>query len=244
MTSSKPSQFYGDLAKYYDELNAWKDYRAESERLEGIARRLGRRGRATWLDVACGTGRHLEHLRRKHPVVGVDASREMLRIARRRLPKIRLVVGDMRTFRLDQRFDVVSCLFSAIGHLRTERDLGTTFANFARHLNPGGVAIVEPWLDPTKLRLGSVYLRAYDGPFTKVVRCAFSTRRGNRTVIQYHYLIAEHGRGIRHVKVTDVGLLVSRSRLLELMSSAGLESRFIARGLMPGRGLLIGVKDR
>jgi hypothetical protein len=46
------------------------------------------------------------------------------------------------------------------------------------------------------------------------------------------------------VKVTDVGLLVSRSRLLELMSSAGLESRFIARGLMPGRGLLIGVKDR
>jgi hypothetical protein len=35
MMSSKPSQFYGDLAKYYDDLNAWKDYRAESARLEG-----------------------------------------------------------------------------------------------------------------------------------------------------------------------------------------------------------------
>jgi len=137
------SQFHG-LAKYYDAINDWKDYRRETERLETIARSFGRPGRTAWLDVACGTGRHLEFLRRRHTTVGVDGSREMLRIARRRLPGVPLVLADMHTFRLKRRFDVVSCLFSAIGHLRTKEDVRTTFANFARHLNPGGVAIVEP----------------------------------------------------------------------------------------------------
>ncbi len=195
MTRSKPSQFYGELAKYYDGLNAMKDYRAEAGRLEAIARRYGRPGPTTWLDVACGTGRHLEFLRRHHPVAGVDASREMLRVARRRLPKVRLVLADMRTFRLNERFDVVSCLFSAVGHLRTERELATTFANFARHLNPGGVAIVEPWIDPSMYRSSMLHVRTYDTPAVKVARCAFSSRRGNHSVIHYHYLIAETGRG-------------------------------------------------
>ncbi|MGP8158758.1 MAG: class I SAM-dependent methyltransferase [Thermoplasmata archaeon] len=244
MTSSKSSQFYGELAKYYDGLNSTKDYRAETERLEAIARRFGRQGRTTWVDVACGTGRHLEFLRRKHPVVGVDGSREMLRIARHRLPGVRLVLGDMRAFRLDQRFDVVSCLFSAIGHLPTEQDLRVAFANLARHLNPGGVVIVEPWIDPSKFRPAMVHARTYDGPTVKVARVAFSARRGNRSIIRYHFLISEPGRRVRHVGITDVGLLVSRTRLVELMEVVGLRSRFLARGLMPDRGLLIGTKPR
>jgi len=244
MTSSGSLQFYGEFAKYYDGLNSMKDYRAETERLEAIARRFGRRGRTAWLDVACGTGRHLEFLRRTHPVVGVDGSREMLRIARRRLPGVRFVLGDMRSFRLGERFDIVSCLFSAIGHLRSERDLRVTFANLARHLNPGGVVIVEPWIDPSKFRPAMVHARTYDGPAVKVARVAFSSRRGNHSIIRYHFLISEPGRRDRHVGVTDVGLLVSRTRLVELMEAAGLQSRFLAHGLMADRGLLIGTQRR
>ena len=241
MTGSGLSQFH-ELAEYYDAINARKDYHGESERLETIARRFGRPGRTTWLDVACGTGRHLEFLNRRHSTVGVDGSREMLRIARRRLPRVRLVLGDMRAFRLNRRFDVVSCLFSAIGHLRTKGDVRTAFANFARHLNPGGVAIVEPWIEPSAWRPGMIHLRTYEGPAVTVVRCASSSRRGNRSMIHYHFLIGKPGREIRHYEVTDVGLLLSRDELLELMRSAGLQPRFLARGLTPGRGLLVGVK--
>jgi SAM-dependent methyltransferase len=174
--------------------------------------------------------------------VGVDASPEMLRIARHRLPKVRLVRADMRTFRLDRRFDVVSCLFSAIGHLETERDLAITFANFARHLDPGGVAIVEPWIDPAVYRSSLLHVRTYDSPTVKVARCAFSSRRGRHSVIHYHYLIAEAGRGFRHVEVTDIGLLVTPSRLVKLMEAAGFRTRFQVHGLTAGRGLLIGTK--
>jgi trans-aconitate methyltransferase len=168
----------------------------------------------------------------------------MLRIARRRLPGVRLVHGDMRTFRLNRRFDVVSCLFSAIGHLRTIEDVRTTFANFARHLNPGGVTLVEPWIEPSVFQPGMVHLRTYESPALTVVRCAFSARRGIRSVIHYHFLVGEPGREIRYYDVADVGLLVSREQLLKLMGTAGLRPSFLVHGSAPGRGLLVGVKSK
>ena len=236
------SQFHR-LAPYYDLLNDGKDYRKESEQLTTIARRFGRGPPTSWLDVACGTGRHLEFLRRRFETVGVDASAAMLRIARRRLPGVPLVRADMRNFRLGRRFDVVSCLFGAIGHLTTKRDLRATFTSFARHLNPGGVVIAEPWLDPSSFHTASTYLRTHVGPEVVVARLAFSARRGRRSVIHYHFLIGEQGRGVRYFHEQDAGLLVSHAELADLMRSAGLRPRFLGHGLIPGRGLLVGVPN-
>jgi SAM-dependent methyltransferase len=239
--TSRPSMYH-ELAKYYDDIYDFKNYRRETLRLERVARRFGKPRKRTWLDVACGTGRHLELLGRKYATAGVDSSPEMLRIARHRLPGVRLVLGDMRTFHLDRRFDVVSCLFSAIGHLRTDREVRKTFENFGRHLTPGGLAIVEPWIEPSAFRPASVHLRTYESPAVKVVRLAASSRRGDRSVIHYHYLIGRLGRRVQHFEETDVGLMIARGKLLRLMRSAGLEAHFLADGLMPGRGLLIGIQ--
>ncbi len=235
------AQFH-HFARFYDAINDWKDYRVESERLETIARRFGRSGRTTWLDVACGTGKHLEYLSRSHLAMGVDASREMLRVARRRLPGTRLVLGDMRTFRLKKQFDVVSCLFSAIGHLKTKADVQATYANFARHLKPGGVAIVEPWIERASFRPGYIHLRTHQSPAVTIARVASSSLQGSRSLIHYHFLIGEPGHDIRYYEETDVGLLLSRDEQLRLMSSAGFRPRFLSRGFTPGRGLLVGVK--
>lgn len=241
MTEPKLPQFH-ELAEVYDAINSWKDYAGEAEKLETLARRFGRPRPVSWLDVACGTGRHLEQLRRKCRVVGVDASSEMLRIARQRLPGVRLVRADMRTFRLGARFDVVSCLYGAVGHLPNEADVRRTFANLSRHLNPGGVALVEPWILPSAWRSGHIDLRTYESPVLTVVRCAASQRRGNRSILHWHFLVGVPGRGIRHYEETDFGLLLSRNRLLRLFREVGLHPRYIARGLTPGRGLLLGIK--
>jgi len=243
MSASRPSQFY-ELADCYDALNDWKDYSGESARLESIARSLGLSGRASWLDVACGTGRHLEFLRRRHPVVGVDISPKMLRIARHRLPGVRLVRADMRTFNLKARFDVVTCLFGAIAHLRTPEDVREAFSNLARHMNPGGIAIVEPWLEPTIFHPGFIQLRHHQDAEIMVARCAYSSLRRGRAIVQYHFLVGRPGHGVRYLKETDVKLLVSREDLLKLMRKSGLRARFLRHGLTPGMGLLIGSKDR
>lgn len=243
MTEPGPLMFH-ELAPLYDRFLSGKDYRCESDRLVTLARQYGRSGGNSWLDVACGTGRHLEFLRRNYSVMGVDVSPEMLRVARQRLPEVRLVRADMRTFRLGRSFDVVSCLFGAVGHLRTEHDLGVTFANFARHLNPGGVALVEPWIDPREFRPGFLHLMTHESASSTLVRLAHSARRGNHSLTRIHYLVGQPSIGVRHLEETDVGLMVSRRRLGELMAEAGLVPRFLERGLRPGRGVLVGTKRR
>jgi len=232
------------LAVYYDAINDWKDYGAEAERLEVLARRFGRAGSTSWLDVACGTGRHLERLRRRHYVAGVDASPEMLRVARRRLPGVPLARGDMRTFRLDRRFDVVTCLFSAIGHLKTERDVRAAFGNFARHLKPGGVVIVEPWVLRPAFRPPHIHLRTHQSPGLTIVRLSSSERRGRRSVVHYHFLLGELGHDIQYFEEDSVGLLLTREELLGLLRRAGLKAQFVTHGFMRDRGLLIGVKPK
>ncbi len=241
MPAHRPRMFH-ELAPYYDALIAGKDTAAECRYLEALVGRYGRSPGRAWLDVACGTGRHLAILRRKFRVVGLDRSAEMLRVARRRLPGVRLVRGDMRSFDLGERFDVVSCLFSAIGHLATERELLRTFRTLASHLHPGGILLVEPWIDPEQFHPGFVHLATSRAPPLTVARLSYSRTRGRRSKVEYHYLIGIAGRGIRHVTETDVGLLVPRARLLEMCARAGLKARFLRRGLTPGRGLLVGQK--
>ncbi len=240
-TSQRPLMFYR-LAGEYDALTSAKATAREVALLERLARDLVRSGGRSWLDVACGTGRHLELLARRRPVVGVDLSPAMLRLARRRLPSTRLVRGDMRTFDLQEQFDVVSCLFSAIAHLRSEADVGRTFRNFARHLKPGGLCVVEPWIDPTLFRPGFVQLVDHAEPGHAVARMAVSRRRGGRSVVHYEYLVGDRRRGVAHYAEDDEGLLVPRHRLLARMAAAGLQARFRQDGLTPGRGLLLGRK--
>lgn len=228
------------LARFYDLLVGEKDYRAEVRYLEALAQRFGRSDGRAWLDVACGTGRHLEFLRRNYEVTGVDVSAAMLRVARRRLPGIRLLRGDMRALDLHEPFDVVSCLFSAIGHLRTQRELSKAFANFASHLKPGGVAIVEPWIDPSIFTPGYLHVVTKTKGGVSVARMSRSYRQGRHSYVRFHYLIGERGRPVRYFEETDKGLLVPRRRLLELLRGAGLNARFLPHGLTRGRGLLIG----
>jgi SAM-dependent methyltransferase len=240
---SGSTPMYRDLAAYYDRIYSWKDYRAETARLVELARRFGRSGGSRWLDVACGTGGHLEYLRREFDVTGVDLSRPMLRLARQRLPGVPLHRADMRTLELRTRFDVVSCLFSAIGYLRTEADLRRAFRAFARHLVPGGVILVEPWLAPADFRPGHVSLDVFTDERTKVARGGAASRRGAFSRISFDYLIGEEGRGFRHFREVEELRLTEPTRLRQLLEAAGLRTSWVrARaGVRGDRGCWVGV---
>ena len=75
-------------ATLYDLIYSWKNYRREVDHLLAIihARVPGAK---TILDVACGTGEHLRYLP-DFDRTGVDLDAELLRIARTKLPDVRL----------------------------------------------------------------------------------------------------------------------------------------------------------
>lgn len=144
---------YGRFARYYDAYNRaiGKDAEAEATSVLELLREQGITARAL-LDVACGTGRHLAVFRAQVPdVVGSDVSTGMLDVAAERLPGVPLHQADFRTLQLDRTFDVVTCLFSSIGHVQDAADLDRAVRAMAGHVGHAGALVVEPWLTPEVL---------------------------------------------------------------------------------------------
>ena len=112
---------FGQSARVYDALCRHKDYPSASAALCGIVDRLMPRA-STLLDVGCGTGLHLSHLRERFNVEGLDLSQEMLEIARARCPGVPLHQGSLVEFSLGRRFDVVTCLFGSIAYVGDQGD--------------------------------------------------------------------------------------------------------------------------
>src|ERR1039457_3545618 len=137
---------YTDLARYYDLIYSWKDYQKEAATIQRLIARYKRSKGKDLLEVACGTGRHIQYLKDKFHVLGTDISAGMLGVARQNVKGMHFQRADMVTLNLGKEFDVILCLFSSIGYVKTSADLKRTLQNFGRHLKKGGVVIIEPWL--------------------------------------------------------------------------------------------------
>ena len=136
-------------AEVYD-LQYPKDWDGETARLADLARQYGVTGSMSWLDVACGTGNHLRHAEgRFASAAGTDISPHMLARAAAQLPEdVALCQADMVGLDLSRWFDIITCLFSAVAYLATEKKLRDGVAAMARHTRPGGLVMIEPWLHP------------------------------------------------------------------------------------------------
>jgi ubiquinone/menaquinone biosynthesis C-methylase UbiE len=225
-------------ARYYDAIYSFKDYAQEALKIRKLIDQYKRSDGNRLLDVACGTGMHLVHLRESFEVEGVDLDGEMLAIAHERLPGVALHQADMVDFDLGRQFDVVLCLFSAIGYVKTVARLNQAVAAMARHLRPGGVLIIEPWLTPEFWHDGTVHSRFVDQPDLKIARINHSRAEGSISILEFHYLIGTP-QGIEHfVEIDELGLFTA-DEYREAMTGEGLNVSEDFPGLM-NRGLFIG----
>ena len=97
----------------------------------------------TVLEIACGTGSILGILSASYEVTGLDRSRPMLTIARKKLPHVRFVRQDMTSFHIARRFDAIVCVFDSINHLLRFADWCKVFRRVALHLKDDGVFIFD-----------------------------------------------------------------------------------------------------
>jgi cyclopropane fatty-acyl-phospholipid synthase-like methyltransferase len=100
------------------------------------------------LDLGCGTGSFAIRMAlRRLRVTGLDASHAALQVARQKAERQRVAVewicDDMRSFVLEQKFDLVTSVFNSVNHLLSERDLDGMFTAVSRALVPGGYFIFD-----------------------------------------------------------------------------------------------------
>ena len=86
---------YIKTPQFYDAIYSFKDYCEEAQRLVAFITKHLLSGGNRLLDVACGTGHHIQYLMEHFNSEGIDLSQEMLEIARQRTPGIPYHHADM-----------------------------------------------------------------------------------------------------------------------------------------------------
>jgi SAM-dependent methyltransferase len=231
---------YEEASRYYDLIyEAMKDYAAEAERLRHVLEHYAQRPLRDLLDMACGTGLHVQYLKDHYRVEGADLSPAQLAVARRRCPDLVFHEADMTNFDLGHDYDAVTCLFSAIGHVISEERLRAAVQAMAAHVRPGGVVVVEPFIDPSDFRPGHISVEDGEGGKTRVVRVAYSERVDNVLKLTMHHYVSAAGKvSVAEPVRFDIAMFTAE-QLRGAMESAGLEVFHDPEGLM-GRGLYIG----
>lgn len=100
------------------------------------------------LDLACGSGTLAILLKLQgYDVCGLDLSSTIIDLAKEKAKVNRLNIDfhvmDMTNFKLDQKFDVITCFFDSVNFLPTKKMVKDMFDTVHKHLNKGGLFICD-----------------------------------------------------------------------------------------------------
>jgi len=145
MDKSHSGQWFAEW--FNDDYMALYSHRTTREArdvVDLIETRIPGLGAGRTLDLGCGAGRHLRHLARLQPAVGLDLSPWLLAAARSKAPVSKLVRADMRTipFR-DRAFTLVVSLFTSFGYFDDDSQNRHVLSEMARVTEPGGWLVLD-----------------------------------------------------------------------------------------------------
>jgi len=130
---------YSNIARYYDTLmkevgyEKWIDYILDTIDLFNIKM-------TPMLDVTCGTGNSIIPFvkREKKPLLGVDNSFEMLKVAREKEPDLALVQANAMKLPFSNHFNLALSMFDSLNYILKQENLIEAFSSIKDALKPGG----------------------------------------------------------------------------------------------------------
>ncbi len=192
------------------------------------------------LELACGTGRVAIPIAQAGvPVVGLDSSAAMLKLARakaRRLKlgseRVRFVHGDMRSFSLAQRFPLAIIPFRSFQLLLSVAEQHQALETIRAHIAPGGRLIVDLFVPDPELLTGDSSTPRFDhevvDPTTGHQLIVWSQPQydnfnqviNNRTIVEE---MNEHGEVVHRSHVDSQMRYSYRFEVLHLLAASGYE---------------------
>jgi SAM-dependent methyltransferase len=189
-------RMYDELVDLWTVVSEPRDYDSEAEHWRRALREKLGPGRHKLLELGIGAGDNLNHFAKEYQATGVDISEKMLEISRKQNPEVMHYRGDMRTIRLDQKFNAV-IIHDAISYLTSEEDLRNTIKTAAIHLEPRGVFVIAPeWYKETYKQAAIYHVtRNQNGRSLTFIQYEIDPDKSDTTMqCLMLYLITENGK--------------------------------------------------
>jgi len=134
-------QLYDTYARLYDAIYFKEEqYQKEINFLMEIKSKKN----LNILDLCGGTGSHANILiNHGHNVLIVDQSGPMIDVAKKKNPLIRTIQQDIFSFKTDEKFDLILCMYGAIHYTESINQIKELIKSFVNILNDGGKVVFD-----------------------------------------------------------------------------------------------------
>lgn len=201
---------YETFARFYDAVNE-----EPRERILQILKAIStyRPDAGSVLELGCGTGAVLAGLGSGLSLTGIDLSKEMLAYARRRCPHARLIEGDITSFSLGEKFDVIVCVYDTLNHVTTFDGWLSVFDNVRAHLNKGGLFIFDVNTVGRLRELAEMvpWVHDFDG-HTLIMDVSFDDGQISMWDIRIFEHVSDDDFILHHERIPELGVPLSRVR--------------------------------
>ena len=217
---------YGPASKYYDLFGSRNDIAFYRD----LAVRHGRKA----LELGVGTGRvAIELAKAGVSILGLDNSKYMLAVARQKLKRenpsvrqlVRLKLGDIRGFKLEETFPFVYIASSTFEHCVTEKDQINCLKSIYTALQKGGILAFDI-SQPNRKSLSSwcVERKQLDED-REVVRTVFSSLNPRTGTVSVNLFFDLYGKGILKERYYEYGeaKLSSKECIERILADAGFK---------------------
>lgn len=184
---------FDKYAYYYNMFYGDKDYAAEARTVSKLIEkyRNGNSKPKTILNLGCGTGKHdVEFGKLGYQIKGIDISENMISEARNnsRIEKLIFDVGDIRTYRDNNKYDVCTSLFHVMSYQNSNNDLLAAFDTANVELNDGGLLIFDCWYGPGVLsEKPEVRIKKIEDEHNILIRQAIPVMYPERDLVDVNY---------------------------------------------------------
>ena len=216
--------FYDQLAPWWPLFSPPVHYDEEAADLLERLGAVSGSGFATLLELGSGGGSLAWHLKPHFFLTLSDRSPGMLDVNRAVNPDAEHILGDMRTLRIDRRFDVV-LVHDAIMYATTEADVRATIATAAAHVRPAGTVVFLPDFVKETFTPGTEHggEDGADGRGFRYLSWTWDPNPDDDTyLVDYAFLLREQDGEVRTVHDRHEEGLFARARWLAWFDAAGI----------------------
>lgn len=136
---------YGIFAGFYDRLMNQEKYSGWRRIIRNVIKKY-KIPKGLCLDIACGTGKISEILASEgFQVLGIDKSKSMLAIAKKRLPRAEFIQADIRNFKLNrgEKISFAVSFYDSMNYLLNRKEIAAALNCISSNIPEGTIFLFD-----------------------------------------------------------------------------------------------------